>query len=244
MRRGVTPLLAVAPADSFGPVRAALARYGDVAVHADAADWAVDREEEAALWAGAERGRLAGPLPAPVRQRLVASRRLVRCVAGAVLGVDPLLLELTRDPGGRPRLRGYARLQVSLSHTGSRLVLALGAGGVPVGVDVERADRPVRVETLAGRICTPHERAVLAGLPPAARPAVLLRLWTLKEAHAKALGAGLRLPFTGFGFRLLGRTAVLTDDRGRPVRPVESRFTTHLTGTGHLVSVAAGSPAG
>lgn len=238
----MTPLLAVVPGRSVDVARRALGRYGSVVVHADVADWAVCGEPETVRWLGRERGRLDSALPPAARQRLVASRRLVKSMAGAVLGVDPGELELTRDPAGRPRLRGCGGLELSLSHTGTRLVLALAVTGGQVGADVERATRPVREEPLARRICTPYERAVLNATSPAERPRTLLRLWTLKEAYSKALGVGTRLPFHTFGFRLHGRSAVLTDDRGRPVRPSEWRFTTHHTDTGHLVSLAVDGP--
>ncbi|SDO52241.1 4'-phosphopantetheinyl transferase [Streptomyces sp. cf386] len=238
----MTPLLAVAPGQTLDVARQVLRRYGSVVVHADVADWAVRGEAEAVRWLGRERGRLDAALPAAARQRLVASRRLVKSMAGAVLGVEPGELELTRDPAGRPRLRGCGGLELSLSHTDTRLVLALAVAGGQVGADVERATRPVRVELLARRICTPYERAVLNATSPAERPRTLLRLWTLKEAYTKALGVGTRLPFHTFGFRLHGRGAVLTDDRGRPVRPSEWRFTTHHTDTGHLVSLAVAGP--
>lgn len=120
-----------------------------------------------------------------------------------------------RSPAHRPhgpRLRGAGGLELSLSHTGSLLTLALGTSGWPVGADVERATRRVGVEPLARRVCTPYERAVLNATSPAERPLVLLRLWTLKEAYAKGLGVGTRLPFRTFGFRLCARTAVLVDD--------------------------------
>lgn len=238
----MTPLVAVAPGRGLGAVRQALGRYGSVVVHAEVAEWAVHAEPEAVRWLGRERGRLDAPLPPAARQRLVASRRLVKTMAGTALGAEPGELELTRDPVGRPRLRGCGGLELSLSHTGTRLVLALAVTGGQVGADVERAARPVRVEPLARRVCTPYERAVLNATSPAECSRTLLRLWTLKEAYTKGLGVGTRLPFRTFGFRLRGSTAVLTDDRGRPVRPAEWRFTTHRTDTGHLISVAVGGP--
>ncbi|MFJ9130455.1 4'-phosphopantetheinyl transferase family protein [Streptomyces sp. NPDC102340] len=242
MRGGVTPLLPVTPDGPLDVVREALRHHGAAVVHADAAHWAVDGERETVRWLGRELGRLDASLPPAARQRLVASRRLIKTVAGAVIGADPGELEITRAPAGGPRLRGADGLELSLSHTGSLLTLALGTSGWPVGADVERATRRVGVEPLARRVCTPYERAVLNATSPAERPLVLLRLWTLKEAYAKGLGVGTRLPFRTFGFRLCARTAVLVDDGGRPVRPPEWRFTTHRTDDGHLISVAVGGP--
>ncbi len=50
-------------------------------------------------------------------------------------------------------------------------------------------------ELLAERVCTPAERAYLRAVPAPERRRALVRLWTRKEAFAKALGRGLELPF-------------------------------------------------
>ncbi|WP_181798604.1 4'-phosphopantetheinyl transferase superfamily protein, partial [Streptomyces sp. WELS2] len=175
------------------------------------------------------------------RARFAASRRLVKHAAAAVLDVPADRLELARGPAGRPYLRGCDRLALSLSHTGDLLVLALSLHGA-IGVDAEALGRSGCRALLAQRACTAQELTDLRALPVHERGDAMLRLWTLKEAYTKALGVGTGLPFGTFGFRVEGTAAVLHDDTGEPVRPVEWTFTTHRIGTGHVVSTAYAPP--
>ncbi|SMF97513.1 4'-phosphopantetheinyl transferase superfamily protein, partial [Methylomagnum ishizawai] len=61
------------------------------------------------------------------------------------------------------------------------------------GVDAECLERSPDALALAERFCSAREAAWLGSLPPEARQGEFLRLWTLKEAVAKATGLGLHL---------------------------------------------------
>ncbi|MEE1758267.1 MULTISPECIES: type I polyketide synthase [unclassified Streptomyces] len=223
--------------DWTGGVRAALDDGRVVVLYGSVEEWAVPEGPGLRALLGGEYARWAGRR-AGARQRFAAARQLMKHAVGTALGVRPLDLELARCPGGRPYVRGYDRLCLSLTHTGDTLVLALGTGG-RLGVDTENTGRPVRADALARLMCTRDEAAGLAALPEAGRARVALRLWTLKEAYTKALGVGTRLPFRDFGFALHGDRAELRDAGGRPVQPAEWTFTTHWLDTGHVVSTAA-----
>ncbi|WP_437097931.1 4'-phosphopantetheinyl transferase family protein [Streptomyces flavidovirens] len=100
-----------------------------------------------------------------------------------------------------------------------------------IGLDAERADRRLNFDLVRAQMCTPAEVAELDALPEEQRAACALRLWTLKEAYTKALGQGMRLPFTEFGFGLaLGglRTpdgaAALGDEWAFATHPVLGRY--------------------
>ncbi|WP_409351145.1 4'-phosphopantetheinyl transferase family protein, partial [Streptomyces sampsonii] len=79
---------------------------------------------------------------AVARYRFVTSRMLVKHTAAAVLDSDPAALELAYRIGGRPFLRGFDQLDVSLSHTGDLLVVAVSRTG-RIGVDAEPVDREI-----------------------------------------------------------------------------------------------------
>ncbi len=135
-------------------------------------------------------------------QRHLAARALTRLVLGRHLGMAPTAVRLSatcRRCGrahGTPRVVGEPGVELSVSHSGDRVAVAVatGPGGHAVGVDVERLRRMADVEALADRVLSRTERPELAALPAPDRPAALLGYWTRKEALLKATGDGLTLP--------------------------------------------------
>ncbi|BBG01409.1 MULTISPECIES: 4'-phosphopantetheinyl transferase family protein [Pseudonocardia] len=84
-------------------------------------------------------------------------------------------------------------VDVNLSHSGDLVVVGVSRTA-RIGVDAERTDRTIATgPTMLARFCDPAERAWLATLDPGARVAEIARLWTCKEATAKADGRGLGL---------------------------------------------------
>ncbi|MGW0737603.1 4'-phosphopantetheinyl transferase family protein [Streptomyces sp. NPDC002851] len=171
-----------------------------------------------------------------VRYRFLAARLLVKYTAAAALRVRPESLDLAYRLGGRPYLRGFDQLDVSLTHTGDLLAVGLSRKG-RIGVDAEPADRRMRFDLLQEQMCIPPEAAELAHLPQPEQTAETLRLWTLKEAYTKALGQGMRLGFTEFGFGL--RSGRLLAPDGTSASRGEWSFTTHPALGHYLLSVAA-----
>jgi 4'-phosphopantetheinyl transferase len=133
------------------------------------------------------------------RRSLIAQAALARLVAQRA-GVDPETVAVGRDSGGRPVVSERLGLHVSIAHAGG--FVACAAARRPVGVDIERADRPEADEGLAAYVCCAGEREQLAALPAAARRRALIRLWSRKEALSKVLGVGLALPFDKIDVRL------------------------------------------
>lgn len=98
---------------------------------------------------------------------------------------------LARDAHGRPRLqRSGAAHDVSWSHSGERLLVALG-DGVRIGADLERLRPRPRAIELARRFFDTDESAWLEAQPEAARELAFVRLWCAKEAVLKAHGRGI-----------------------------------------------------
>ena len=151
-------------------------------------------------WTRPGRGAVAPDL-VPGEVRLYWMR--MPAAGSGVLAAAPLLarhlgcaaheLEFERERAGRPRVRApRTDLRFNLAHSGARMVLALGHGGRRrFGIDVERI-RPGRDYLALARHQFQGEELELVARQPAARRAVaFLRLWTAKEALAKALGRGL-----------------------------------------------------
>ncbi|MFD8733493.1 4'-phosphopantetheinyl transferase family protein [Streptomyces sp. NPDC059618] len=173
--------------------------------------------------------------PAPAGRLILAvSRTVLKHTAAAALQVPAERLDLAYLPGGRPVLRGLgADLQVSLTHTDELIAVGVSRTG-PIGVDAEPAARPVSWEALRDHVCTAGEARLLAALPEEDRAGAFLRLWTLKEAYAKALGHGMRrrFPAIGFEWNATGTPRLAGDTAG------EWAFATHLVDERYLVSEA------
>jgi len=111
---------------------------------------------------------------------------------------------------GKPQVSGplprAAAPHFNVTHTEGLIALAVCApgSGVEVGVDAERlpaqvgqaVERGDEVMGWAELALSATEWAGLQRTPPAQRHRLALRIWTLKEAWAKARGEGLSLPLT------------------------------------------------
>ncbi|MEU3226161.1 4'-phosphopantetheinyl transferase superfamily protein [Streptomyces sp. NPDC006976] len=129
----------------------------------------------------------------PDRDCYRAAHVALRMLLGALQGVAPGAVRLTREPcptcdgpHGRPATGGGVHF--SLSHTRGTALLAFA--GTPVGVDVERVPEARIVAEISGQL-HPAEAEELAALPEAERPAAFARVWTRKEAYLKGQGVGL-----------------------------------------------------
>src|SRR5258706_13697182 len=87
-----------------------------------------------------------------------------------------------------------APMAASLSHSRDQVLCAIAPTGL-VGVDVERIRPRNEWDQLAAFVLHPAERARAEAATDVARWRGFYRVWTLKEAMAKALGVGLALPF-------------------------------------------------
>ncbi|MFI6388489.1 4'-phosphopantetheinyl transferase family protein [Nonomuraea sp. NPDC050540] len=138
-------------------------------VHAPAA-WLTD----------VERARSARFVHEADRRAFVAAHLLVRLSAAACLDADPATLTLLQyceihgEGHGRPYLKEFPGLGVSLSHTRGYVAAAAGPG--KVGVDAERVPPGAFDTTLAAQIAAPTSIT---------DNTELIRLWARKEALIK-----------------------------------------------------------
>jgi 4'-phosphopantetheinyl transferase len=131
------------------------------------------------------------------RRRFITACALLRTSAAAQLGIaDPENVPIDRScdecgkSHGKPRILDTP-LEVSISHSGDRIAVALSLAG-PVGVDVEEvAEAPGGVPEFA---LSPAELATLRTLPESAQETGFIQMWVRKEAVLKATGHGLRIP--------------------------------------------------
>lgn len=137
------------------------------------------------------------------RRQSLGARALLRAVLSETMGGD---WRLVRDPGGAPRLEGRHAPFISLSHSHAMVACAVSMAG-RVGVDVERQREDRSLDAISAAVFGPRESAAVRRLGSAA----FYRIWTQREALAKA---------TGIGFPLVVRQLDLTPDDGACV-PVE-----------------------
>ena len=131
----------------------------------------------------AERFRVAA-----AARRFIGARAALRMILARVTGAEPADVEFLFGEHGKPRLPN-SELFFNASDSGDYVVVALTTA--EVGVDVELARTLRRRDRLARRICTDRELEMLERAPEEERDALLLRLWTCKEAALKAVGIGL-----------------------------------------------------
>lgn len=108
---------------------------------------------------------------------------------------------------GKPVFLERQDVHFNLSHSGDYVALAFG--DAPLGVDIERVRRANL--TLAKRFFAGEEYADLTGRPEEERADLFCRMWTGKEAVAKASGKGLAIPLDSFS--VLGKTVECQGNR-------------------------------
>lgn len=128
----------------------------------------------------------------------VAAHVLARHLLAARGAGRPAAIAFRADGNGKPHLvpaAGDCDLRFNLTHTDG-LVAVATAEGADIGVDAEATDRPHVDDDMARAVFTAAELELLKGRDDASRRQAFFRLWTLKEAVAKALGTGLSTPLT------------------------------------------------
>lgn len=180
----------------------------------------------------------------------VQAHAWLRRILGEYMNCAPAAVRLRRGAHGKPMLSGAApALRFNLSHTHSAVLLGVSTRGEP-GVDIERV-RPLKdFGAMARTVLHPCEqRSLVQPAPLRQRLHDFFRVWTAKEAYAKALGTG-----PGHGLRdivivLEGQTTCWIDDltgatsRARPLRAWSAVLESDSLGARYAVSaVSLGAP--
>jgi 4'-phosphopantetheinyl transferase len=134
--------------------------------------------------------RLAGRHRSPSRRaQSLTARALLRAVLEKGTGQAGRSWRLTQDANGKPVIApedGQTGFEVSISHSRSVAACAVTDLG-PIGIDVEYCARRSRLEAMSAAAFGERERESIKTTGPAG----FYRIWTLREALAKASGEGL-----------------------------------------------------
>ena len=130
-----------------------------------------------------------------IRRRRQLGRAVLRKLLVEVVHFAPLHCRFVVEPKGRPIIRDRHRgrpISISLSHSGGWLAGAISTG-TAIGIDIEyhRPDRDFAA--LASAAFGPQERWHVEG----GGATEFYRIWTLREAMAKARGVGFSLVSDG-----------------------------------------------
>jgi 4'-phosphopantetheinyl transferase len=178
------------------------------------------------------------------RDRFVVGVALARLVLGRRLGVPAGDVRLDRscrwcgEPHGKPRVIGGAGLELSVSHSGDRVAVAVSSDHA-IGVDVELIDAGVDLAGLIDQVLAPSEADALAAGPSEHRRAGLFRYWSRKEAVVKATGDGLRVPLVDLAVSAPSEPPELRRWRDRPDMSARVRLVDLAPGRGYVASLAS-----
>ena len=178
----------IAPAQLKSPVNGVSLFWCSLAARADTIAYVTD-------WLSTnERARLQRFGNETLRNRYVMGRASLRWLLGRALGVSPVTVALERGANGRPQIIGRTGVDFNVSHTADVALIGI-VREARIGVDVEREGRVIHSTGLTRRILTDRERAALPSDDDDATRRRILRLWTCKEALAKATGDAMAAPF-------------------------------------------------
>lgn len=138
------------------------------------------------------------------RHEYLMARGLVRTMLSRYWNVGPRAWSFGVGRFGKPRVIEpvlQPDLCFSISHS-SGVVACAVARDCEIGLDIESLRRPIEYRSVARTVFAPAELQELERLPEPAARHRFFRLWTLKEAYAKARGTGFALPFDQFWFSL------------------------------------------
>lgn len=157
-----------------------------------------------------ERERAAAFRASGPRKQFVVARAAVRTVLGRYLDIAPAACAFSTSDQGKPSLHPPSPLRFNVSHSRDLVAIAV-THGHEVGIDVEAHRRLPDMAAIAHTILDTQDLQEWLRAEPGEQLTAFYRIWTCKEAMAKASGRGI-----GIDLRAL-RVGIAT---GSPARPL------------------------
>ena len=125
------------------------------------------------------------------KEQYVLAHAALRRLLSAQFASDPKHWRFATTHAGKPVIRepSHTGIHFNLSHTAGLVACVVSTQG-PVGIDAEKVRGGVNVSEFRA-ILSDRELAGLHSMHAADRDRHFVRIWTAKEAYAKAIGTGL-----------------------------------------------------
>lgn len=129
----------------------------------------------------------------PLRRELFRSARFaLRNILSLYKCLPPEAIEFTYGIYGKPFVKQQAlrcSISFNITHSSDLMLVAL-SNSCQVGIDLEKEHNPTTKEWIIRQYFSQKDNYFFRNLPEEKRLSAFLQLWTLKEAHAKAIGSG------------------------------------------------------
>jgi 4'-phosphopantetheinyl transferase len=128
------------------------------------------------------------------RKRYTESHGFLRQVLAVYCNCQPVELEFDEGPYGKPLLTfPEGLLEFNISHSGGCTLIGVTRQHA-CGVDIERLRQNVAITNIVSDWFSPEERRLIDSVPADHQIQTFFRIWTMKEAVVKAMGAGMSVP--------------------------------------------------
>jgi 4'-phosphopantetheinyl transferase len=128
-----------------------------------------------------------------LRSRFIVTRYLLRELISSYLNLSQSDLKFETNETGKPYLAAGLSdkgINFNISHAGNLLMIGI-CETVEIGIDVEKIKERENLSDVAKRFFTSRENELINSFSGEEKLKVFYRLWTLKEAYAKARGISM-----------------------------------------------------
>lgn len=124
--------------------------------------------------------------------RFLINRVNLRLILAKYLSINPQEVVFNYTNKGKPSLNFNIhphKIYFNLSHKNNYTVYGIAQHNL--GIDLEKIDYKVKIESITQRFFCPQEYQYLKQLKEQDKYEYFFRLWTIKEAYLKSIGLGL-----------------------------------------------------
>ena len=138
------------------------------------------------------------------KKQFIVSRYFLKSVLSSYVGCFPREVSIAPGRNNKPILLKQYETQpifFNLSHSEEKCALVIGKQEA-LGIDIENSEKERRFNSLSKRYFSSSEHESIVKLAPREKRERFYRLWTLKEAYAKASGNSLAISLGKTSFSL------------------------------------------